>query len=80
MSRDERFNAMKWCLDNNIKIYPVTGPKAPTYFGGKIKVQKVNIEINNRGKISLDKNWYTQEEVTDKIIEYYKYYYDGRVQ
>lgn len=83
MSNDKRFIARKWCNENNIIIYPVTDLSAPKYSKGKFRIQKVNIEINNKGKISKDTNWYTQgEELTNKITEYYLFYYNryGRIE
>jgi len=77
MSRDKRFVALKWCHNNGIIIYPVTDLTAPKYSLGKRNIQKVQIEINNKGKISKDKKWYKQdEELSNKITEYYLFYYD----
>lgn len=76
MSKDIRFNAMKWCLDNNIKIYAVTDLSAPTYGNGKFKLQKVKIQINYKGQIKTLDLYYKQEDVTEEIFKIYIKYYE----
>jgi hypothetical protein len=70
--------AQSWCNKNGIIIYPVTDLKAPKYNEGKKNIQKVQIEINNRGRINRDKTYYKQnEEVAQKIADYYIFYFDS---
>ena len=71
MTRDD-MKIMSWANKGGIYIYPVPveGSK------GKFR-PKANIVIDLRGRIHWDKSEYTQDaKLTDKIIEYYKYYYD----
>lgn len=76
MKTNKSLIAQKWCNDNGIFIYPITDLKAPKYNEGKKNIQKVQIEINNKGKKNIDKNYYKQnEEVAQKIADYYIFYF-----
>jgi len=56
-----------WCLTRNIKI-----GISPDW---KDDTNRWQIDININGKIHTDPNRYENEEVYNKVIEYYKYYY-----
>ena len=60
----EDMKRVGWCLDKNIKI-------AVTPSGAKWQV-----EINLNKNIHLDSKIYEAKEATEKMYEYYKYYYD----
>lgn len=76
MKTNKGLKAQKWCNDNGILIYPITNSKAPRYNEGRNNIQKVQIEINNKGRINVDKNYYKQnEELSKKIEDYYIYYF-----
>jgi hypothetical protein len=78
LKTNKSLKAQKWCNDNGIIIYPVTDLKAPKYNVGRNNIQKVQIEINNRGRINRDKTYYKQnEEVAQKIADYYIFYFDS---
>jgi hypothetical protein len=70
--------AQSWCNKNGIYIYPIVNLNAPRYNEGKNNIPKVQIEINNKGKRNIDKNYYKQNlELSKKIEEYYIYYFVG---
>ena len=56
-----------WCLTRNIKI-----GISPDW---KDDMNRWKIDISINGKIYTDPNRYENEEVYNKVIEYYKYYY-----
>jgi hypothetical protein len=56
-----------WCLTRNIKI-----GISPDW---KDDMNRWQIDISINGKIHTDPNRYENEEVYNKVIEYYKYYY-----
>ena len=56
-----------WCLNNNIAI-----GISPDW---KDDMNRWQIDISINGKIYTDPNRYENEEVYNKVIEYYKYYY-----
>lgn len=57
--------ASRWCLNNNIYIYPIL-----KYSG------KWFIQINIAGKKNKSPDSYGKNEIWRKISEYYKYYYE----
>jgi hypothetical protein len=61
---------IKWCWDNNIKIYPK--PKNGT--------KLCRIEINYKGSKHVSPEEYNQRDIYQKIIEYYQYYFNKRNQ
>ena len=56
-----------WCLTRNIKICI-----SPDW---KDDMNRWQIDISINGKIYTDPNRYENEEVYNKVIEYYKFYY-----
>jgi len=64
----EEMKAVGWCLSNNIFIscIPNWKEKGINWF--------IDIKINKN--VHRDPNKYEDEEVFNKIYEYYKYYYD----
>tara|TARA_R100001082_G_scaffold107166_1_gene80769 strand:+ start:157 stop:423 length:267 start_codon:yes stop_codon:yes gene_type:complete len=56
-----------WCLSKNIGV-----GISPDWKGD----MKWQIEISINGKIHTDPNRYDNDNVYDKVNEYYKYYYD----
>ena len=64
----EEMKAVGWCLSNNIFIscIPNWKEKGINWF--------IDIKINKN--IHRDPTTYEDEEVFNKIYEYYKYYYD----
>ena len=64
----EEMKAVGWCLSNNISIscIPNWKEKGINWF--------IDIKINKN--VHRDPNTYEDEEVFNKIYEYYKYYYD----
>ena len=64
----EEMKAVGWCLSNNIFIscIPNWKEKGINWF--------IDIKINKN--VHRDPNTYEDEEVFNKIYEYYKYYYD----
>ena len=65
------WNEMKiigWCLNNNIKV-----GMSPDW---KHKFSHWQIDINVNNKNHTDPNRYNDEQVLEKMYEYYKYYYD----
>ena len=64
-------NEMKiigWCLNNNISISIIPDWK------DDMSRWQINISIN--GKTHADPNRYYNDNVYNKVNEYYKYYYD----
>ena len=61
-------NAMAFCIENGVKIYPVLL---------KNKEYKLNIEINQNGLIKNIESpvQYSKHELTEKIYEIYLYYF-----
>ena len=64
----EEMKAVGWCLSNNIFIscIPNWKEKGINWF--------IDIKINKN--VHRDPTMYEDEEVFNKIYEYYKYYYD----
>ena len=55
---------VNWCLRNGIKVAVIPNGT------------KWQVEINLNKKIHLDSRVYEAKEATEKMYEYYKYYYD----
>ena len=53
-----------WCMKKGIKIAVI--PSGTEW----------QVELNINSKIHLDPKIYTGKEATEKMYEYYKYYYD----
>ena len=64
----EEMKGVGWCLSNNISIscIPNWKEKGINWF--------IDIKINKN--VHRDPTMYEDEEVFNKIYEYYKYYYD----
>ena len=63
-SRHE-YAASKWCMNNNITIYPVADISGKWY-----------IEINISGKKNKSPSLYGKDIIWKQLHEYYAYYYD----
>ena len=64
----EELKIISWCLNKNIGV-----SISPDWEGG-IDDWFVDISINK--KIHRDPNRYDSKTVLNKVMEYYKYYYD----
>lgn len=60
----EDMKRVNWCMQKGIKIAVI--PKGIDW----------QVEINLNKKIHLDSKVYKAKEATEKMYEYYKYYYD----
>ena len=60
----EDMKRVSWCINKGIKIAVIPG-------GADWQV-----ELNINNKIHLDPKTYSGKEATEKMYEYYKYYYD----
>ena len=69
---EEQMKIIGWCLNNGVKIGISPDWKDPTY--------KWYIEISINGRVHADPNRYNDQEVYNKVNEYYKYYYDKNIQ
>ena len=61
--------AYRWCIKNKIHI----APKA-------INETRWTIVITNNGKTHEDPSHYIKDLIWEKIYEYYKYYYEQKIQ
>ena len=61
---NEDMKRVQWCLDKKIKIAVIPSGT------------KWQVEVNLNKKIHLDSKVYEAKEATEKMYEYYKYYYD----
>ena len=61
---NEDMKRVQWCLDKKIKIAVIPNGT------------KWQVEVNLNKKIHLDSKIYEAKEATEKMYEYYKYYYD----
>ena len=61
---------MSWCIKRGITIYAVPLPKVYTD-GSKYGKNWCKIELNNQGIKKLGKQWYTQRQLRDAILELY---------
>ena len=59
---------ISWCLNNKIKI-----GVSPDWEGG---IDDLFVDISINKKIHRDPNRYDSKTVLNKVMEYYKYYYD----
>jgi hypothetical protein len=66
---EEEFEAMRWCIKNNIIISPL----AATPGNGP---QNFWIEISIKGNVNKSPNTFHAKEVYPQIYKYYKYYYE----
>ena len=66
---DHELKAYAWCIRNKIYI----APKA-------INDAKWSIVITNKGKTHEDPSHYIKDLIWEKIYEYYKYYYEQKIQ
>ena len=57
-----------WCLNHNIKI-----GASPDWKDDQTRWQ---IDVSTNGNVHTDPNRYEDEDVYNKVNEYYKYYYD----
>ena len=60
----ENMKQVGWCLNKNIKIAVI--PSGTEW----------QVELNINNKVHLDPKIYEGKEATEKMYEYYKYYYD----
>ena len=70
-SQDE-MKIVGWCLTRGIKVGISPDWKDPT--------NRWQIEISINGRVHIDPNRYNDQEVYNKVNEYYKYYYDKNIQ
>ena len=68
----EELKIIGWCMTRNIKV-----SMTPDW---KNNVGKWLIDISINNKIHTDPNKYSDDQINDKILEYYKYYYDKNIQ
>ena len=64
---EDEMKIIGWCLNKNIGV-----GISPDW---KDDMNRWQIDININGKIHTDPNRYTDDNVYDKFLEYYKYYY-----
>jgi len=69
---EEEMKIAGWCLTRNIKV-----GISPDW---KHSLNHWQIEISINGRVHTDPNRYNDEEVYNKVNEYYKYYYDKNIQ
>ena len=60
----EDMKRVGWCMNKNIKIAVI--PSGTEW----------QVELNINNKVHLDPKVYQGQEATEKMYEYYKYYYD----
>ena len=63
----EELKIIGWCMTRNIKV-----SMTPDW---KNNVGKWLIDISINNKIHTDPNKYSDDQINDKVLEYYKYYY-----
>ena len=61
---NEDMKRVNWCMNKGIKIAVIPSE------------MEWNVELNINGKIHLNSEKYDGKEATEKMYEYYKYYYD----
>jgi hypothetical protein len=62
---EESLKAWRWCIRNNIKIYPTCANEKSWW-----------LSIENKGKTHKDPKVYGKNEIWDKLYEYCKYYFN----
>lgn len=65
------FTAMSWCNKRNITIYAVPIPNKIYSDGSRYGKNWCKIELNNQGIKKLGKQWYTQKQLKNAILELY---------
>ena len=60
----EEYEAMRWCINNNIKIYPIPESSIRWF-----------VEIDINGKKNKSPESFAKTIIWQKIYEYHKYYY-----
>ena len=63
----EELKIIGWCMNRNIKVSMIPDWK------NNVSDWLIDISINN--KIHTDPNKYSDDQINDKVLEYYKYYY-----
>ena len=63
----EELKIIGWCMARNIKVSMIPDWK------NNVSDWLIDISINN--KIHTDPNKYNDDQINDKVLEYYKYYY-----
>ena len=63
----EELKIIGWCMNKNIKVSIIPDWK------NNVSDWLIDISINN--KIHTDPNKYNDDQINDKVLEYYKYYY-----
>jgi len=69
---EDEMKIVGWCLTRNIKV-----GISPDW---KHNLHHWQIEISINGRVHKDPNRYDDQEVYNKVNEYYKYYYDKNIQ
>ena len=69
---EDEMKIVGWCLTRGIKVGISPDWEDPTH--------KWQIEISINGRVHMDPNRYNDQEVYNKVNEYYKYYYDKNIQ
>ena len=69
---EDEMKIVGWCLTRGIKV-----GISPDW---KHNLQHWQIEISINGRVHTDPNRYNDQEVYNKVNEYYKYYYDKNIQ
>ena len=64
MYTNEDMKRVNWCMEKGTKIAVIPNG------------MKWQVELNINGKIHLNPEKYEGKEATEKMYEYYKYYYD----
>ena len=65
---DDEMKIIGWCLNKKIEISIMPDWK------DQLNNWKIDIKINK--KIFTDPNRYEDDQILDKVYEYYKYYYE----
>ena len=69
---EDEMKIVGWCLTRNIKV-----GISPDW---KHNLHHWQIEISINSRVHMDPNRYNDQEVYNKVNEYYKYYYDKNIQ
>ena len=65
---ESEMKIIRWCLNHGIKI-----GVSPDW---KHELMHWQIDISTNGNVHTDPNRYEDDDVYNKVNEYYKYYYD----